>query len=176
MWFMLTILECLREERPQYVDLAANTCFSFHPVVFIQSNYSDYKLHSIRKLMEFTRCLSQGKSEFPLTLLRSKTWHFLIGAIKMRCYQTVPSKIDLNYYFKGQVGRNILSTHCSSAKFPYVLWNRCSSPSLLQPGDEYLFSPPFPHQVFSFLCCAKNFSSGPKYANSTQRSKHPSSH
>lgn len=58
MWPMLNILECLRQDRLQYVDLAVNVCFSFPPVVFIQSNYMDYELHCTENL-QLTGWLSQ---------------------------------------------------------------------------------------------------------------------
>lgn len=100
---MLNVLECLREERPQYVDLAVNTCFSFHPVVFTQSNFTDYKFHCIRKLMEVHKVAFPVGNDFHLTLLWSRMCHFLIVTRKMHSYQTFPGKIEWNHYLKRQV-------------------------------------------------------------------------
>lgn len=92
----------------------------------------------------------------------------------MHPYQTLLSNMDSNYYFKGKVERNVPPIYSLFfSKGPCILWNRCSSLSLLHLAAEYLFSPPFsPQSILSLLFFQKTFSSAPKSAYSSQRSKH----
>lgn len=175
MWLTLDILECLREDRLQYVDLAVNMCFSFPPVVFIQSNYMDYELHCTENL-QLTGWLSQWAIWFSC----HSYFESGLGTFSYSPWKCSPTKHQQGISrwwitILKDKWRGTFLPPTLPQQGPLHLVKQVLSRRLLHTDTppQYPFSLPFPYKIVSLPCFAKETSSGPECAFSAQRSKHP---